>query len=80
MNNMAGEGMKIFFLVNGMLTEMLTVKQASYHAKYSERTIQQWADEGKLIAINVEGRWWLDAAQIYSLVAARDNATENVAS
>jgi len=77
---MAGEGMKVFFLVDGMLTEMLTVKQASYHAKYSERIIQQWAGEGKLIAINVEGRWWIDAAQIYSLVAARDLEPENMAS
>lgn len=77
---MAGEVVKVFFEVRGMLTEMLTVKQASYHAKYSERTIQQWADEGKLIAINVEGRWWIDAAQIYSLVAARDGIPDSVAS
>jgi len=77
---MAGEGVQVFMLLDGMLTEMMTVKQAAYRLKYHERTVQRWADEGKLIAINVEGRLWLDAAQINSVAVALDCATKNVAS
>lgn len=77
---MAGEGVKVFFEIDGVLTQMLSVKQAAYHLKYHERTVQRWADEGKLIAINVDGRWWLDAVQIFSVAKALDCATENVAS
>jgi len=75
-----GEGMQVFMLLDGMLTEMITCKQASYHFNFSMRTIQQWADEGKLIAINVEGRLWLSKESVQECVMARDNATQNVAS
>lgn len=75
-----GEVVQVFFVVDGMLTEMITVKQAAYRLKYHERTIQRWADEGKLIAINVEGRVWVDAAQINSVAAALDLNGETVAS
>jgi excisionase family DNA binding protein len=77
---MVGEGIKVFFLIDTVLTEMLSVKQAAYHLKYHERTIQRWAEEGKLIAINVDGRWWLDAVQIYSVGKALDCSTHSVAS
>lgn len=77
---MAGEGIKIFFEVDGMLTQVVTVMVAAYHLKYSTRTIQQWADEGKLIAYNIEGRWFIDAVQVFSLVAARDGLPNLVAS
>jgi excisionase family DNA binding protein len=77
---MAGEGIKIFFLIDTVLTEMMTVRQAAYHLKYHERTIQRWAEEGKLIAINVDGRWWLDAVQIYSVGKALDCSMPSVAS
>lgn len=59
-----GESIKVFLAVDGMLTEVLSVKSASYRLKYSVRTIQQWCDEGKLIAINAEGRWWIPIAEI----------------
>jgi excisionase family DNA binding protein len=61
---MAGEGMKIFLEVDGMLTEVFTPMFASYHLKYSRRTIQQWIDEGKLIAYKVRGQWWIPKHEI----------------
>jgi hypothetical protein len=77
---MVGEGMKIFLQVDGMLTEVMTVMSASYHLKYAHRTIQQWCDEGRLIAWNFEGRWLIDAVQVKSLAIARDGQPQNVAS
>lgn len=77
---MAGEGMKLFLEVDGMLTEVITVVQAAYHLKYHHRTIQRWCDEGRLIAFNFEGRWFIDAAQIKSVALALDCATKSVAS
>lgn len=73
-----GEGRRIFILQDGMLTEVLSVKSAAYRLKYSVRTIQQWCDEGKLIAINAEFRWWIPITEI-ERVKARDNATQLVA-
>jgi len=77
---MIGEGIKVFIEIDGVLTQMITVKQAAYHLKYHERTVQRWADEGKLIAINVGGVLWLDAVQIYSVAKALDLEGDLVAS
>jgi hypothetical protein len=80
MNNMEGEGIKIFLEVDGMLTQVVTVVTAAYHLKYHPRTIQRWCDEGKLIAWNVDGRLYVDAVQVKSVAVALDTATESVAS
>ena len=69
---MAGEGVQVFMLLDSVLTEMLTVKQAAYHLKYSIRTLQQWIDEGKLIAINVDNRNWIPRYEI-DRINARDH-------
>lgn len=67
-----GEGMQVFIAVDGVLTEVVSVKTASYRLQYSIRTIQQWCDEGKLIAINAEYRWWIPVNEI-ERVKTRDN-------
>lgn len=76
---MAGEGMKIFIELNGMLTEVLTVKLVAYRYNFSVRTIRQWIDEGKLSAINIDGRWFISVTEI-DRHTRRDIATQNVAS
>jgi predicted site-specific integrase-resolvase len=68
----AGEGTRIFFEIDNVLTEMLTVRQAAYHLQYSVRTIQQWIGVGKLIAINVDNRNWIPKTEI-DRIKARDN-------
>jgi len=69
---MAGEGMKIFFEIDTVLTEMLTVMQVAYRYNFSTRTIQKWCDEGKLIAHEFEGRWFIPTAEIERYVATKD--------
>jgi len=71
--------MNFFLKIDDMLTEVLSVKAAAYRLKYAERTIRQWCDEGKLIAINVENRWWIPLPEI-ERHERRDLATQNVAS
>lgn len=66
-----GEGRRFFILVDGMLTEMLTVKQAAYHYNFSFRTIQQWIDEGKIIPIEIEHRNWVKKEDMESRVKTR---------
>lgn len=59
-----GEVEKVFMLLDGMLTEMVSVAMASYRYKYSVRTIRQWSDEGKLITVEIEGRRWITVESI----------------
>jgi hypothetical protein len=75
----AGEGMQIFFMVDDMLTEVLSIKLASYRYNFSVRTIRQWCEEGKLIAYELDGRWWIPTSEL-DRHTRRDIATENVAS
>lgn len=70
---MAGEVGQVFMMVDGMLTEMLTVKQAAYHLKYSVRTLQQWIGEGKLIAISIDNRNWIPRHEVDRIKARDDN-------
>jgi len=69
---MVGEGMKIFLEVDGMLTEVLTLKSAAYHYNCPARTIQQWIDEGKLIAYQIEQRWFIPKYAFETRIASRD--------
>jgi len=69
---MVGEGVQVFMYFNSVLTEMLSCKQAAYHYNFSIRTIQKWIDEGKLIAINFEGRWWIAKDEIEVFVKTHD--------
>lgn len=66
-----GEGRRIFFEIDSVLTEMMTVKQAAYHYNYSFRTIQKWIDEGKIIAIKVEGKNWLKKKDLDKRIMTR---------
>lgn len=59
-----GEVHKVFFEVDGMSTEVLSIRMASYRYKYSMRTIRQWCNEDKLIAIEFEGRNWITVESI----------------
>lgn len=68
---MIGEVTQVFFVVDGMSTEMLTVKQAAYHYNFSFRTIQKWIDEGKIIPIEIEGRNWIKKADLDKRIMAR---------
>lgn len=77
---MAGEGRQFFLYVDSVLTEMLSCKQAAYHYNFSIRTIQKWIDEGRIFAVNFEGRWWIPKAEIETFVKTHDSATQNVAS
>jgi excisionase family DNA binding protein len=69
---MAGEGVQVFMLLDSVLTEMITCKQAAYRYNFHVRTIQKWVDEGKLIAINFERRWWIPLAEIEAFVLTHD--------
>lgn len=75
---MAGEGMRIFLQTGDMLTEVLTVNIAAYRYNFSVRTIRQWIDEGKLSAINLDGRWLIPVSEI-DRHTRRDTATHLVA-
>ena len=75
---MAGEGMKVFLEIDDMLTEVLTVKLAAYRYNFSVRTIRQWIDEGKVSAIDLDGRWLIPVPEIDRL-ARRDNRVQIVA-
>lgn len=66
-----GEGRRIFFEIDNVLTEMLTVKQAAYHYNFSFRTIQKWVDEGKLSPIEIEGRNWIKKSDIEQRIMTR---------
>jgi hypothetical protein len=68
----AGEGMQLFLEVDGMLTQVFTVKQTSYHVKYSVRTLHQWIDEGKLIAYKVANMLLIPESEI-NRIRWRDN-------
>lgn len=66
-------------MIDDVLTEMLSVKQASYHYNFHMRTIQRWIDEGKLIAVNFEGRWWIPASELKRVVMTSDNEGISIA-
>lgn len=66
-----GEGRQFFISIDGVLTEMLTVKQAAYRYKFSFRTIQQWIGEGKIEPIEIEGRNWLKKEDLESRIMMR---------
>lgn len=68
---MIGEVQQVFFVVDSVLTEMLTVKQAAYHYNFSFRTIQQWIAEGKIAPIEIEGRNWIKKADMESRILMR---------
>lgn len=67
-----GEGRQFSILIDSVLTEVLSCKQAAYHYNLSIRTIQKWIDEGKIYAIDFEGRWWIPKAEIETFVKAND--------
>lgn len=69
---MEGESKVFIQLDEYMPTQVFTVKQASYHLKYSVRTIHQWIDEGKLIAHKVCGILWIPYYEI-NRIAWRDS-------
>lgn len=69
---MAGEGMKIFLEIDSMPTQVLTIKQAAYRYNCPSRTIQQWIDEGKLIAYQIEQRWFIPLSALETRIASRD--------
>jgi len=69
---MAGEGMKIFLEIDNMLTEVLSVMSIAYRYNFHVRTIQKWADEGKIIAYEIEGRWWIPVQEIERFVLTKD--------
>jgi hypothetical protein len=73
-----GEGMQVFIVVDGVLTEVLTVETASYHYNYAKTTLRQWADEGKLIAYKLAGILLIDKASLEHFLK-RDFATQSVA-
>ena len=68
-----GKDVQVFMIVDSVLTEMVTCKSAAYHLNFSMRTIRQWADEGKLIGINVDGRLWLTKDSVEQCLKRRDN-------
>jgi len=67
-----GEGRQFFILIDGMLTEVLTCRQAAYHYNFTIRTIQKWIDEGKISAIEIEHRFWIPKKEIEAFAKAND--------
>lgn len=74
-----GEVGQIFFMVDNVLTEVLSIKLAAYRYNFSVRTIRQWCEEGKLIAYELDGRWWIPTSEL-DRHTRRDTATQNIAS
>lgn len=74
-----GEVQQFFCYVDDVLTEVLTVRLASYRYNFSVRTIRQWYEEGKIGAYELEGRLWIPVTEL-DRHTRRDIATENVAS
>lgn len=58
-------------MLDDMLTEMLTVKQAAYHYKIPFRTIEKWIDEGKIIPVRIEHRNWLKKSDLEMRIKTR---------
>lgn len=54
------------------LTMITTVKEASVKFNYSMRTIQQWCDEGRIVAVKIYGQWVLDSGSLQRFVKARE--------
>lgn len=67
-----GEGRRFFILIDSVLTEVLSCKQAAYHYNFSIRTIQKWIDEDKIFATEFEGRWWIPKNEIEAFVTTND--------
>jgi len=67
-----GEVEKIFLQVDNMLTEVLTIMPATYHLNYSQRTIQQWCDEGKIQAFKIGNTWLIPVSEI-NRIKSRDH-------
>lgn len=72
-----GEGRRIFFEIDSVLTEVLTIKLAAYHYNFSERTIRQWCDEGRISAMIFEGRWYIPKIELDSY-ARRENQVKSI--
>jgi hypothetical protein len=62
-----GEVDKVFLQSGDMLTEVLTIMSATYHLNYSQRTIRQWCDEGKIEAFKVANVWFIPITEIARL-------------
>ena len=39
------------------MSDRMTISQAAYHFKVSDRTIRRWIDSGKLPATKIDGQW-----------------------
>lgn len=66
--------MRIFFEVDNVLTEVLTVAAASYHYNFAPTTIRQWIFEDKIIAIKIADVLFIEKSSIESFLK-RDSAT-----
>lgn len=75
---MVGEGMLIFFVIDNVLTEMLTVESASYHYNFARTTIRKWSDEGKIKSHKIAGGLFIEKSSIEDFLKL-DGATQNVA-
>lgn len=68
-----GEVEKVFLQIDSVLTEMLSCKQAAYHYNFHHRTIRKWAEEGKIKAIEFEGRWWIAKIDLEAFLKRNDH-------
>ena len=68
-----GEVDKVFLQSGDMLTEVLSCKSAAYHYNFHHRTIRKWAEEGKIKAVQFEGLWWIEKADIEAFLLRNDH-------
>jgi len=68
----AGQAVHIFDDYTGRFVACIFVRTASSLSTYRKRTIQQWCDEGKLIAYKVSGHWLVSIESLESFAIARD--------
>jgi hypothetical protein len=49
-----------------------TPKEVAKHYHYTQRTVQQWCDEGKVAAHKIDSGWIISIASVKRFVEARE--------
>lgn len=73
MKSSVGQVVRFIAVIDNVNIPVITVREASYRYNFSPRTIQKWCDEGKLIFIKIENRYWIHELDIERFVKATDN-------
>lgn len=59
MQTSAGQGVRVYVQIEGVMIPVVNVAVAAHRLNYSPDYIRQMCDTGKLIAVKLDGRWWI---------------------